>query len=415
MTALASRRRRNTLLALAAGLVAAAAAPTLVYVGAKAISNSKAGQNVLEDVVPAQAFPQTPTAMLATVSDSNELTSVTVFVLAPDSDGTPAGYDQRGGSVVSVPINADTETGVQLTSLRDAYASGGEEQLRVDLESAINLTVDFGAVMARDELAGLLSGLPSVDVTLPRDVLGADESVLYPKGEVKLTPEQIAEILTTRSPTERERLRRPNLDAVWAGITKAIGTGLQGQTLSAAQPTTFAEVAARLMAGPTASRGLLARAIDSDRNPDRLDVESLDRPDAILVFASIAPASMTRPGSGLTYRIEAPSGYDAQVRKTIALLLSYSGNVVSVDLSAERKVQTTFFIYDSEIAAAEPTDNAVFGKIAVETPDVRLADIDETILLGTAYLDQVDLSAADPTSTSIEPTTTVADVTETTA
>ena len=47
MTSLAGRRRRNTLFALAAGLVAAVAAPTLVYVGANAITNSKAGKNAL--------------------------------------------------------------------------------------------------------------------------------------------------------------------------------------------------------------------------------------------------------------------------------------------------------------------------------------------------------------------------------
>ena len=105
------RRRRNTLLALAAGLVAAVAAPTLLYVGAKAISNSTAGINALEDAPLEQAFPQTPTAMLATVSDTNELTSVTVFVLAPDADVTAAGYDQRGGSVVPVPINVDSGLG----------------------------------------------------------------------------------------------------------------------------------------------------------------------------------------------------------------------------------------------------------------------------------------------------------------
>lgn len=406
MTALASRRRRNTWLALIAGLVSAGVVVSLVVVGAKAIANSKAGQNALEDAPQVVPFPQTPTAMLATVSDGNELTSVTVLVLAPDSDGTAAGYDQRGGSVVSVPITADTEVGDQLVTLRDAYSLGGEERLRTDLESVINLTIDFSAIMARDQLAGLLGALPSVDVDLPRDVLDEQGAILFPQGSTPLTADQLAQILTTRSTTERERLRRPNIEAVWAGITAALGTGLQGQTLSVTQPTSFAEVAARLMAGPAASRGLLARAVDGDRNPDRLDVEVLDRPDAILVFASIAPASMTRPGSGLSYRVEAPPGYDAQVRKTIALLLSYAGNVVSVDLSAEPQAQTTFFVYDAELAAAEPTDNPDFGTIAIETPETRLADVDETILLGTDYLDGVDLSAPDATSTSLGATET---------
>lgn len=406
MTSLTSRRRRNTTFALAAGLISAGAVVALVFVGAKAIANSKAGRNALGDAPQLVPFPQTPTAMLATVSDGNELTSVTVFVLAPDADGTPTGYDQRGGSIVSVPINADTEVADRLVTLRDAYSLGGEERLRTDLESVINLTIDFTAVMARDELAGLLGGVPGVNVDLPRDVLGEDDSVLFPQGPTELSPDEIAEILTTRSSTERERLRRPNIEAIWAGISKELGTGVQGQALSAAQPAMFAELAARLMAGPTASRGLLARAIDSDRNPDRLDVEALDRPDAILVFASIAPASMTRPASGLSFRVEAPPGYDAQVRKTIAVLLSFAGNVVSVDLSAEAQLQTTFFVYDEDLAALEPTEHPVFGTIAIETPDTRLADVDETILLGTAYLDQVDLSAPDATSTSVGSTET---------
>jgi hypothetical protein len=398
MTSLASRRRRNTLLALTAGLISAVLVLVLLVVGVKAITNSKAGRNAAPDVT-VTPFPQTPTAMLATIDDTNKLTSIAVFVLAPDADATAAGYDQRGGSIVSVPINADTESGDQLTSLQDAYASGGEEELRADLESAINLTIDFSAVMTHDQLTKFLAPLPSITVDLPRDVLGADDSVLFPKGTTELNPDQAAQILTTRSPTERERLRRTNIEALWVGITKEIGQGVHGQQLSAATPTTFAELATRLMAGSTASRGLLARAIDSARNPDRLDIESLDRPDAILVFASIAPASMTRPGSGLSYRLEAPPGYDAQVRKTIATLLADQGNVVSVDLSAKPSPQTTFLIYDPQMAAAEPTDNHLFGTIKVETPAVRLQDIDVSIVLGTTYLDGVNLSAPDATST----------------
>ncbi len=406
MTALASRRRRHTLLALAAGVVAAIAAPTLLYVGAKAITNSTAGKNALADVLPVQTFPHTPTAMLATVSDTNELTSVTVFVLAPDVDVTAAGYDQRGGSVVSVPINADAGSGAQLLSLAEAYAVGGEDELRISLESAINLTVDFSKVMTRAEFAGFLLGLPPVQVDLTGDVLGVDDAVLYPKGPAALSTDQVAEIMTTKSPTQRERLRRPNIDRLWAGIVAAVGTGREGQTLSASMPTTFAEVASRLMAGPLASRGLLARTLAGDRNPDQLDVEALDRPDTVMVFASIAPASMSRPASGLSFRVEAPSGYDQQVRKTIGILLSFGGNVVSVDLNAAAKEETTFFIYDPTLAEAEPTDSPVFGTITVETPDVRLEGIDETIALGTAYLDEVDLTAPDATSTSVEPTET---------
>lgn len=400
MTSLTSRRRRHTFYALAAGLVAAVLAPTLVYVGAKAISNSKAGKNALANVKPEQTFPQTPTAMLATVNAANELTSVTVFVLAPDSDVSAAGYDQRGGSVVSVPINVDSGSGGPLLTLHDAYALGGEAELRIDLEAVINLTIDYSSIMTGDQVTEFLTGLPAVQATLPRDVLGADDAVLFPKGSVSLTSAQLAQIMTTRSPTERGHLRQQNLDAVWAAIASTVGTGRQDQTLRATTPVTFDEVAARLMAGPIASRGLLARPLDAQLNAEGRDIESLDRPDAILVFASIAPAQMSRPASGLSYRIEAPPGYDQQVRKTIGILLASGGNIVSVDLNSKPTPETTFRIYDATLAGVEPTDNAVFGTIKIETPDVRLGGIDETLALGTDYLKNVDLSAPDATSTS---------------
>lgn len=412
MTSLSGRRRRNTLIALCGGLIAAIFVPTLVYVGANAISNSKAGRNALANAPLEQSFPQTPTAMLATVSDTNELTSLTVFVLAPDADETAAVYDQRGGSIVSVPINIDSGSGDQLLSLHDAYALGGQDELRADLESAVNLTIDFTAVMKRDELAALLTGLPSIQANLPTNVLGPDEAAFLAKGPNTLTATQIAQILTSRSPTQREHLRQANVEAVWSSVAAAIGTGRQGLTLSVASPTTFAEMVTRLMSGSVASRGLVARPLEADRNPEGLDVEALDRPDTILVFASIAPAQMSRPASGLTFRLEAPPGYDQQVRKTIGVLLSFGGNVVSVDLNAEANADTKFLIYDASLAAVEPTENPIFGTVKVETPPIRLGRIDETIQLGTTYLKGVDLSAPDAsstsTSTSVAPTETTA-------
>jgi hypothetical protein len=399
MTALPRRRRRNTLLALASGLVAAVTVPTLVYVGAKAIANSTAGQNVLAGQAPEQSFPKTPTAMLATVNAANELTSVTMFVLAPDGDPSPGGYDQRGGSVISVPVSANAGDAAQPVSLHDAFAQGGEDELRLDVESVLNVGIDFSRVMTREEFAGFLLGLPSVAVTLPADVLGSNDALVVAKGAVTLTPQQLAEIVTSKSPTQREALRRADIEAVWAGIVATIGVGRQGQTLSPAGPTTFDELAARLLAGQMASRGLLARPLDAVDNPQNLDVETLDSPDTTMVFASIAPASMSKPGSGRAYRIEAPPGFDAQVRRTIGLLQYFHDNVVSVDLNAAAKPETVFKVYDPQAAKTEPTSNDLFGAITVQTPTTRLSGIEVTIALGTTYLAGVDLSAPDPSTT----------------
>ena len=103
----------------------------------------------------------------------------------------------------------------------------------------------------------------------------------------------------------------------------------------------------------------------------------------------------------MSFRLQAPPGYDAQVRKLIATLLSSGGNVVSVDLSATPKAQTTVQIYDSDLAAAQQTNDTVFSTVTVETATVRLAGVDETISLGTDYLKAVDLNLPDATSTSL--------------
>jgi hypothetical protein len=54
----------------------------------------------------------------------------------------------------------------------------------------------------------------------------------------------------------------------------------------------------------------------------------------------------------------------------------------------------------------EPTDNPTFGTVKVEIPDVRLGGVDETISLGTTYLQGVDVSAPDATSTTSSVATT---------
>jgi hypothetical protein len=180
--------------------------------------------------------------------------------------------------VVAVPININAGSDGQLLSLHDAYALGGEEELRTDVESALNLTIDNSAVLKQADFADFLAGLPAINVTFPRDVLGADDAVMYAKGPQSLSAQEVAKVITTRSPTQPERLRQPNIDALWTGITAAIGTGRTGETLSAGPPTSFAELATRMTAGQSASRGLIARQLGEDQNPERLDVESsIDR------------------------------------------------------------------------------------------------------------------------------------------
>ncbi|MBL6620556.1 MAG: hypothetical protein ISP34_05235, partial [Ilumatobacteraceae bacterium] len=100
MTALASRRRRDTWLAtgLIVGLLTIAGVLTLV--GARTLADSTLGREVVVfDDSPTLRLPHTATAFLGVVGDEGHLTTAAVLVLAPD--GT-------GGSIVSFASIADS-------------------------------------------------------------------------------------------------------------------------------------------------------------------------------------------------------------------------------------------------------------------------------------------------------------------
>ena len=401
MTALPARRRRKNLFMLAVNVVALTLVAVLLFVGVVAVRDYTAAKNVAS-VVPVQRLPTTPTAMFATVNIDDELTSVTMFVLAPGG--------QAGGSIVSVPVNADANSGLgtDRLSLRQAYASGGADQLVLSVESVLSLTIDFANVADPFTAGQILLPLGPLAVNLPRDVRHTVEGrgqLVFRKGDRKLSSPQAVEVLTGRDETETDLWRRPNIEAVWSGAATAIGSGLSGLAVSAA-PASFDDVVAALFSGPVGARGLPTSAIGAELNPDNIDVELVDPIESILVFASIAPAAMSAPAPGLVFRIEAPPGYDDKVRKAIGLVLFFGGNVSSISLGAAATPQTLMYLYDDRVRVEADAFNTLFGTIEFPVPTSRVEGADLTLVLGLEYLQ----SPTDP----VPPSTTTPDPTEST-
>ena len=265
--------------------------------------------------------------------------------------------------MVVVPINVDPGSGDQLLSLHDAYALGGEEELRADLESAINLTIDYSKVMTADEFAAFLDGLPAMQVDLPRDVLGADDAVLYPKGPTALTADQAARDHHQRV-ADRARATAPARTSTRCGaaIAAAIGTGRRARRSAPPSPTTFDEMATRLTAGPVAARGLVARPLDSRSQPGRArrrgarpprhdpgvrqHRSGVDDPAGQWPVVPHRGAARLRPAGPQDDR--RPAGVRRQ-----------RGVGRSQRRAAAPRPRSS--LYDPALAAAEPTDNAVFG------------------------------------------------------
>ncbi|MCU1502713.1 MAG: hypothetical protein JWM12_2067 [Ilumatobacteraceae bacterium] len=366
---------------LGATVVVVIAAVLLFVKGTDAIRKYTAAKRA-DAGLPVDAVPDTPTAMFATVDGANTLTSVAVFVLAPSLSG---------GSIVSVPVNADSTQGIgqERLTLRDAYASDGATGLVQALESTLSMSVDYFSVDDPAQAAGVLLPVSPVDVTLPRTVVAdarGTTTVVFNRGQRAMPAPDAVQVLTALSSTVDEAARTPNIEAVWSAVATSIGAGKPGDTLSPTV-TSFQDLVAHLYAGQVGARGLPLGAFPADApGVQDTDVALLDRSEEILVFASIAPGSMSRPAAGLAIRVVAPSGSEAKVKEAISVLLYLGENIASVDLTGNAQDSTQLFVYDESSKSATDGLKPYFGDFSYGTPTSQPDGVDATIVLGNDFL-----------------------------
>ena len=394
MTALPRRRRLRTALVVFAAFATVVTAVIAGRVGARALGNYTGAKNAASET-PVLALPDTPTAMLATINDANELTSVAILVLSKDG---------QGGSIVPVPISVDASGtyGDLRQPLYQLYQLGGVDQLQRELSNVLALDIRFSAVLTPEGLVQLLSPVAPIGVDLPTDVSSGDGTttqVVVPMGQQTLTADDAAAVLLSTVPTLSDRTRRDNINALWKGFATTIGAGrLDGQL--PAVVTTFDELWIRLLAGPLQARGLLADRIDAAKNPNGLDVELLNIADATLVFASISPSAMSSPQTGQKYRLVAPPGNEQRVADLIQVIQFLQGNVVSVSFDGPVQVQTDVLL--SERQTVDPESfRTLLGEVAFPAPTTIIDGVDITLVLGSSYLNAPPtVPAASTTSTS---------------
>jgi hypothetical protein len=380
VTALPRRRRNRSLAMLATTLLVAVSVPVLGYVGAKAVLDSTGGRDARADNLPIESFPSTPSAMYLTTDEAGVLSSVAVMVLAPSG---------VGGSIISVPVNADVGLSAGARqSLQQVYAEGGIEAMTFALESLLLVAINFSAEADPAQLVSFLSPYAPFTVELTAPLPAGDEGeTALSAGTSVLQAANAARVLTVGAAEPDQAARQGNLDAIWRGVADSIGTGRAPATPIVAAPTTFDEFVVHLVASETKSRGLTAARLTGTENPDELDVVELDRSESVLVFASIAPGSMSAPDVGPNIRLEAPPGYDVELKLTIDKLLFLNANVVSVKTTATPQPDTVFLVPDEAVRAEVAVTDEIFGDISFGTPTVRIDNVNVTIQLGTDYLD----------------------------
>jgi hypothetical protein len=424
MTAIPQRRRKRSILALGLAVVLIATAAVLVGVAVGTLRNSQAGEAVGIDERPVSVLPSTPNALLAVESDDGELTSIVVLTLLPSG---------RGGTIVTIPVNADLNSGVgdEAIPLGVAY-----EQLELDdfvgqVESMLTIAIERAEAVDAERLAELIEPVVPIDVVLPEDVVNSSDlgtGIVAVEGEQELRGLLVVDALTA-SDDGGPAYDHHDVDvAVWSGlaanapvpVSSEMGRDEAGVPLP---PADVDELVQRLWEGTVQVRDLQVIPFDvaaddvpadaegdasgegdaDDGDADGVDVVRVDHRDTVLVFAQISPALVSTPNPALSFRLEI--GFTEEqllsgggefettsdlARQLIGELLFFGANIVSVDLmeAPDGAEATTAIAVADEWFLADMNEFALilFGDSSVEVATELIDGVDVVVVLGTDYL-----------------------------
>jgi hypothetical protein len=409
------RRRAATTRAAIGALVGVVLAAGLGAAGYSAIANTTDGQEV-GGGAPEVTFPSTPTAAVAVLDDTGGLASLAVVAARP-GDGDEPGI---GGSVVPVPVSADSSGGFgdERLPLNETVALFGPETLADEIPVLLGVDIDELVVLDEDGVAALLAPLGDLDVDLPAPVEDRLGRELFAAGRQQLTADDAAAVLTAIDPAQRGTDRYPTDVAVWRAISDAVAGGADvsaevpegtpvGSTApgSTEPPAGAGGALGRVLSGPVAVQPLRSTPLVSlDRNPRGVDAVMLDRGEVVAVFGHIAPGKVAAPNPGYNFRVVSRFG-DAQLPAGVSrldvaytatqALLDEQSNVISVDTAGGEAGQTTVVeVADESLLAAAESLSELFGPVEVRVADPRIARIDVVVTLGTDYLARLDTATA---------------------
>lgn len=421
MTAIPARQRRRLLGAMFSGLAAACALPLGVVAGANLLLNSSGGRSV--DANSQLKIPSTPTALLATVNDENEVTTLTVFVLSPQG---------VGGTIISLAVNTRAEVLGSETPRRltDSFLQGGIAAIALETEGALDVTFASVGAIGAGEIAALLSVTPLIHAQFDQPVVNTKTSTpdpittttlksktnvtaspqpvavdteLFPAGEFDLTPDQVATVLTATQDGEQESARLARTKSIWTGVAAAVSGGIAidptqstETTVPELVPTDIANFIRLVFAGPVQVWQLSAEPVAESENPLGIELYALDRSEVLLLMASVAPSSLSGVNGGFAVQIDSPFN-DVNISHAVVERLTYLGiGVALVREIAEPPIKETVFRYSdiSAIDGFQANLEAVLGALKYSTIKQPVEGIGAQIVLGQDF---VDFIAASPT------------------
>ena len=418
------------LAALACGVASACLLPVGGVIGARSLLNSSGGKRV--DDSGALVIPATPAALLATVNDINQVTSLTAFVLAPSG---------IGGTIISLPVGTRAETigGQAPHRVGDTYPQAGIEGMLLEVEGSLDVTFSVVGAVVRNDMAGVLNILPSIPVnfetpvvntamvmpdpattttiksrsskstetTLPPQPVAVDSEV-FPAGEQTLTGDQAALVLYTQKAGEPELNRLAHIKAVWNGVAAAVGTGLAPEVaqfdpalVGAELPNEIGAFMRRVLGGPIQVWQLSAQPLVGADNPLGIDIYSLDRFEVLMIMASVAPSSLSIANDTLAVQVDNPFN-DANITHAIVERLSYLNVTVALIRNLTISPQQKTVIKTTTVIADELKKiglDGVVGPISYGKLKDPVQGIGAQIILGQDFVDFLASAPALPPTT----------------
>jgi hypothetical protein len=360
------------------------AIPALLYAGSRVVLESSEGR-VIETVTDPtrpgfQAIVDpTPVMLVASVDEEGVLDGLTLLTLTADGVG----------GVVQIPV----DTVVGGVTLSYVHATGGVEAMRGAVEALVGLGIPEVDVVTPAEWENLVAPVAPLTVNNPDPVselngLGVS-SVVFPRGSLTLSAEDVPRYLSLRSPGETDLALMIRRQALWeAWLSAVAASGAQPGVVPGEVETGLGRFVPQLAADQVGHHTLPVVQIAPGGGavayePDGAGIEALV--ESLVPFPAGPGAARVR-----TEVLDGTGALDAGLG--VAVLLGTAGaQVQKVGNASEFGVPTTRIVYYDE--ALRPRVEAlreVLGVGELVRSDELNSAIDVSVVVGE------DLLAARP-------------------
>ena len=394
MTAIPARRRRRLIAAAITSALTMVSLPSGLVLGTNMLLNDSSGQNVeTSDVI---RIPSTPVHLVALTNARNEVSTLALFALAPNGEG---------GTIISLPVGSAADVGPDVAPRRlgDSFVTGGLDALRVDVEDLLNITIDSSSVHNASEFAVILQDVGTQPITLAQPVVDVDvvgtEVVVLEAGATTVSPEKIAAALVASRVGLDESTRLAAIKSLWTAVSRGsastvddsntdVSTSIAQDNSDSETPTTVQEFLAGMLAGRLDVWQFTATRIsDVQRNPNALDLYSLDGGEVLMVMASVAPSAMRLVSNNLTVMVDVPFNNSAYAQEAVTRLAYAGANVVLVRQISDVPAEKTIAYVNDSIARAEvETYTGLVGAIEIVETLERISGVNVRIVLGNEFV-----------------------------